>query len=96
MKDDIGSKIVAVILGFGLAAMFRRVCRGDNCMIVKGPGPDAISQYYYKIEDDCYKYKPYAVNCDKAAKTATDAKRRSLTGEGEDVGSSKGAATTSS
>lgn len=65
MKDSSGAKVVAVILGFGLAAIFKRACKGDKCIVVKSPEQEAIERYYYKIEDDCYKYTPYAVNCVK-------------------------------
>ena len=70
LKDSAGSKVVSVILGLGLAAMFRKVCKGEKCIVVKGPGEDAVSSFYYKLEDDCYKYTPYAVDCAKGEKKA--------------------------
>ena len=64
VTDATGAKVVAVILGFGLAAIFRRACKGNKCVIVKSPGKEALDKYYYKLEDDCYKYTPYAVKCE--------------------------------
>jgi hypothetical protein len=61
MKDSTGAKVVAVILGFGLAAIFKRACKGDKCIVIKSPEQEAIEKYYYKIEDNCYKYTPYAI-----------------------------------
>lgn len=69
LKDSTGAKIVAVILGFGLAAMFQKACKGDKCVVVKSPGQEALEKYYYKVEDDCYKYTPRAVNCDRPSST---------------------------
>lgn len=64
LNDSTGAKIAAVILGFGLAAIFRTACRGNNCVIVKSPDKEDLQRYYYKLEDECFKYTPYAVQCD--------------------------------
>ena len=64
LEDRAGSILVSVLLGLGLAIIFfRRVCRGDQCVVVKSPGKDVLQDHYYKLEDDCYKYVPYAVKC---------------------------------
>ena len=63
MNNPVGRIIISVILGFGLAALFRQVCKGGECRVITPPNMDEINKYYYKIEDDCYKYTPVAVNC---------------------------------
>lgn len=65
LKDDTGSKIVAVILGVGLAAILRRTCKGSRCVVVRSPGHEDILNNYYKLGEDCYRYKPYAVDCEE-------------------------------
>jgi len=35
-KDKYGKIIISVIWGLGLAALFRRVCEGRNCIVIKG------------------------------------------------------------
>lgn len=67
MKDRMGSIIISVILGLGLAALFRRACHGGSCVVIKAPKREEIQQYYYKIDDDCYKYTPYVVECGKTS-----------------------------
>lgn len=69
MNHPTGRIIVSLILGFGLAALFRQVCKGGDCHVVKAPNMDEIKKHFYKIEDDCYKYTPVAVNCSGASKT---------------------------
>jgi len=64
LNDSTGAKVVAILLGIGLDAIFRKSCRGDKCIVIKSPGREVIGGYYYKLEDDCYKYTPYAVACD--------------------------------
>jgi hypothetical protein len=67
MKNPAGRIIISLILGFGLAALFRQVCKGGECHVIKSPNLDEINKFFYKIEDDCYKYTPVAVNCKASA-----------------------------
>ena len=69
MNNPLGRIIVSIILGLGLATLFRKVCSGNNCIIVKGPSPNDINKYYYKIDDDCFKYTPYATQCNDDKQT---------------------------
>lgn len=63
LRDPIGSAIISVVLGLGLAVIFfRRVCRGEQCVVVKGPGRE-VRGNMYKLEGECYKYVPEAVDC---------------------------------
>jgi len=52
-----------MILGFGLAALFRQACKGDDCYIVNAPSNNELKKYYYKIDEDCFKYTPVATQC---------------------------------
>lgn len=59
-----GSVIISIILGLGLAAVFRRACSGNCCIVIKGPNPDEIAKNYYKVNENCYKYTPVFTECD--------------------------------
>jgi hypothetical protein len=61
-NTDFGQTIISIILGLGLAGIFRQVCNNDNCYIIKGPNKEKLNNYY-KIENDCYKYQRYSINC---------------------------------
>lgn len=63
VNDRFGAIIISVILGLGLAAIFRATCHGDNCIVVKSPPRDQIDKHVYRIDDQCYKYSSYAVGC---------------------------------
>ena len=54
---------VSIILGFGLATMFRKVCNNRNCIIYHGPEIDEIERNIYKYQNKCYKYKSKEVDC---------------------------------
>ena len=62
--SELGLKFISILLGFGLASLFRQVCKDDKCRIIKGPNIKEIEKKVYKIDDKCYKYKPVATVCD--------------------------------
>jgi hypothetical protein len=63
LSDKFGSIMISVILGLGLAALFRRVCSGDGCVVVQAPSEKEMRDYVYKIDASCYKYTPNVVSC---------------------------------
>jgi hypothetical protein len=63
MTHPIGNLLISALLGLGLAAMFKKVCNGRNCIIIKGPPYKEIKDKIFVFEDKCYKYKPKAVSC---------------------------------
>ena len=58
-----GKIIMSVLLGFGLASLFRTVCKGKNCRIFSAPPLDDFKDKIYKINDRCVKYKPVGTKC---------------------------------
>jgi hypothetical protein len=66
LKSKQGEIIVSVILGFGLATLFRKVCKGNTCIVVKGPKISEVDKFYYKVDEKCYKYTPYVAPCQDA------------------------------
>lgn len=63
-KTKQGRIVISIILGLGLASIFRQVCKGSHCIVVKGPNSQEIQDNMYKINDDCYKYTQVVVDCD--------------------------------
>jgi|TARA_B100000900_G_C20387289_1_gene637080 hypothetical protein len=62
LNTEVGQRIVSIILGLGLASIFRKVCSNNNCLVIKGPKIVEMDKYY-KIDKKCYKYNPYPINC---------------------------------
>lgn len=58
-----GRILVSVLLGLGVAALFRTMCKEGKCIIINGPPLNEIEGYYYKMNDTCYKYTPVASEC---------------------------------
>ena len=64
MFDSRNQKIIiSIILGFGLATLFRRVCKEKNCIIFKGPKLDDINGATFKYREKCYNYIPFSSKC---------------------------------
>jgi len=63
LKHPTGQIIISLILGFGLAALFRQACKGNDCILISPPDKNDLKKYYYKIDDDCFKYTPVATQC---------------------------------
>jgi hypothetical protein len=71
LHDRFGCIMISVILGLGLAAVFRRVCTGDGCVVVKAPSAKDINEYVYQIDSSCYKYTPSVVPCTRKGASDT-------------------------
>ncbi len=68
LKTESGRKIISFVIGLGLAALFRKVCKDGNCMIIQGPPLEEVENKVFKMESKCYRYKAEATTCDPAKK----------------------------
>ena len=59
-----GKLIISIILGLGLASLFRKSCQKRSCMLFKAPPFDEVSKETYKHGDKCYKFDHTSVHCD--------------------------------
>lgn len=64
-----GKYIMSIILGFGLASLFRKVCKDKNCLIFNAPPLDDFKDKIYKSNNKCFKYTPIATKCSINVKT---------------------------
>ena len=58
-----GRFFISLLLGLGLATMFRNVCTGDKCITFNGPIISEIDDKVYRYDEKCYKYKTVAAKC---------------------------------
>jgi|SaaInl85LU_5_DNA_1037374.scaffolds.fasta_scaffold41192_2 hypothetical protein len=57
-----GQLIVSSIIGLGISLLFHRVCK-DNCTAYYAPYIEEVKDQVFRLEDTCYKYTPYVVQC---------------------------------
>jgi hypothetical protein len=67
INTDTGKYILSMILGFGLASLFRVICKDKNCIIFHAPETDQIEDKIYQHHEKCYKYNNISVKCNPKA-----------------------------
>ena len=68
MHTETGKIIISLILGFGLASLFRKTCNDKACLEFKGPPVKQVEKTIYKHDKNCYKFKTETINCKKDRK----------------------------
>lgn len=68
VHTETGKVIMSILLGFGLASLFRTICKKKDCLIFHAPHLEEIKDKIYKNGDKCVKYSYVATKCDTSAK----------------------------
>ena len=63
-----GKYMLSIILGMGLATMFRKFCKGSNCVVRYAPPKDEIKDKNFKFNNQCYEYEAENVSCNNSKK----------------------------
>jgi len=63
LKEKQGKIILSILWGLGLATLFRRVCKGRNCIVIKGPKPNKVDDKIFRFNKKCFKYNSEATTC---------------------------------
>ena len=68
LHTENGKYIMSILLGFGLASLFRTVCKDKNCLIFHAPPLDQFKDKIYKSNEKCVKYNSAPTKCSANAK----------------------------
>ena len=71
VHSQTGKFMMSILLGFGLASLFRTVCKGKNCLVFNAPHLDQIQDKIYKSGEKCVKYSHMPTKCNSNVKTVT-------------------------
>jgi len=71
IHTETGRIIMSILLGLGLASLFRTVCKDNNCLVFHAPPLDEFKDKIYKTNGKCVKYTPVSTKCSLNAKTVT-------------------------
>ena len=63
-----GKMIMSVILGIGIASLFRSACKNKRCIIFQAPPLEELKDKIYKFDNKCYTYTTKQTKCDKSKK----------------------------
>lgn len=64
LSTPIGIAFISILLGIGLATLFRKVCNDKNCIVFNGPVLNTVADKTYKFGEKCYKYDIEPAKCD--------------------------------
>ena len=73
LDNKLGKIVISIILGLGLATLFRRVCIGANCVIITGPPLEEVKGKIFSFNSKCYQYNPIITDCKE--KSSMDMKK---------------------
>ena len=54
--SDVGRIVISILLGLGLATLFRRVCKERDCLVFHAPEINKIKNQVFKFKNKCYKF----------------------------------------
>ena len=71
VHTETGKIIMSILLGFGLASLFRTICKDQNCLAFHAPPLDNFKDKIYKTNGKCVTYVPTPTKCSINTKTIT-------------------------
>jgi hypothetical protein len=69
VHTETGRIIMSILLGFGLASLFRTICKNKDCLIFRAPPLEQFKDKIYKSNGKCVKYTPVSTKCSINSKT---------------------------
>lgn len=69
LNTELGRFFISVIIGIGLATLFRKSCTDKNCIIFDGPVISEVDGKVFRFGEFCYKYDLHPIKCDPTKKT---------------------------
>tara|TARA_A100001015_G_C14665145_1_gene584609 strand:- start:337 stop:597 length:261 start_codon:yes stop_codon:yes gene_type:complete len=58
-----GKIILSILLGFGIATLFRRACKDRNCLVFNAPSMDKVKGKTFEFDNKCYQYREKNATC---------------------------------
>jgi hypothetical protein len=68
LNTPIGIAFISILLGLGLATLFRKVCKDRDCIIFNGPVITDVIGKVFKHDNKCYNYKFHPSSCNQNKK----------------------------
>ena len=65
MENPWIAALVSFLIGFGIAAMFRPLCKGADCIVIHGPPVRDVIDKVYQMGEKCVEFTTETVSCPK-------------------------------
>ena len=63
MHTKMGQILISILLGFGLASIFRKTCKAQDCFSFHAPKPSDVEEKIYTHGGNCYTFKTETTPC---------------------------------
>jgi hypothetical protein len=63
MENPMVALFISFMLGFGISAIFRPVCRGSECIVIHGPPVKDVVDKVYQMGEKCVEFTTELVSC---------------------------------
>jgi len=81
MNSPMGKIFISILLGLGLASLFRTACKEKNCIRFAGPVISEVDGKIYKHGEKCYKYESQSSGKCDSTKRVVDIEQKKGVGE---------------
>ena len=68
LHSSLGKIIISILIGLGLATLFRKVCNDRSCLVFFGPKYTDIDKKTFSYNNKCYTFEKKTGSCDKTIK----------------------------
>jgi hypothetical protein len=66
--SEVGKYVMSILLGLGLATLFRKVCNDRSCLVFHAPHINKIKGQIFDFDGKCYTFQEKAERCDQNKK----------------------------
>lgn len=63
LHTSYGRLVISVLLGLGLACLFKKTCHSNSCYKFVAPRVSDVTTSVYSHGDSCYTFKPITSQC---------------------------------
>jgi hypothetical protein len=61
--SEVGKYVMSILLGLGLATLFRKVCNDRSCLVFHAPHINKIKGQVFDFDGKCYTFEEKAERC---------------------------------
>ena len=65
MENPWLATFLSFLIGFGIAAMFRPLCKGADCIVLHGPPVKDVINKVYQMGEKCVEFTTETMDCPK-------------------------------
>ena len=69
LYSPLGQILISILLGLGIATLFRKACSKRNCLVFQAAPLNKIKGQIFKYENKCYKFNPKTESCRNSKKS---------------------------